>query len=485
MAVVVLSMAWGVVGLGPVAAAPLRTAEPVSAFVAPRCEGTTTADPTDPEQHSGLDNLLSVSGPRLADYNSGAVVPLYDAAGRTEDAPLCGTRQVVGPDGTPTADSQWMFCTSYVDDLCGDVDESGQGTDSDGAAVGPMGTSASHPTLSADAQRLIGYLIENGHSYVGSGVDYGFGGTARADAGTSTNTRQALQVLVWCISDPNTVPSEDFRSTCQMSLPAEEQARLLALIPAEPVAELDFDGSGQTIDVGQTARVGLTTNLFAVPITVTASPAGAFMVCSGDATLTGTTLTITPATSRSSAATRIELCATPSTAGPVSVSVSATQASVRQMSWNRSASVAPARTCQVFAAFVDVPREPMSSSASFLALPTPTPTPTSDPTPTPTPTQTPDPMPDPTPLIVTDPPTPPGTAVALPITPVVSAVGATGAIGTASLRTATTGAQATVGQAGLAHTGTDAGSMMLLAAAAGLTGIALVTTSRLRLRRRS
>lgn len=495
MAVVVLALASVVVGLSPGQAAPLRATEPVSAFLAPRCEGSTTVDPSDPTAHPGLDDLLSVSGPRLVDYNAGAVVPLYDAAGRTEDAPLCGTRQVVGPDGALTAESQWMFCTAYVDDLCGDVDESGQGTDSTGVAVGRMDTFPAHPTLSADAQRLIGYLIENGHSYVGTGADYSFGGTARADAGTSTDTRRALQVLVWCISDPDSIPSKDFRSTCRANLPAEEQVRLLALIPTEPVVELDFDTSGQTVDVGQTARVALTTNLFAQPITVTATPANAVVVCSGDATITstGTVLTVAPPTDGSTAAVRIELCATPTAPGPMKVDVSAPQASLRQVSWNRSASVAPARICQVFAAFVDVPREPKTSAATFVAVATPKPTPTpdpdpdptDDPTPTPTDDPTPTPTDDPTPTLILDPPPippadPPATlvsAVVLPHTPTLGRVGSTTARPVVS-------AHGTVSQAGLAHTGADARSLILLAGAAGLTGVALVAASRLRLRRR-
>lgn len=492
-AVVVLSMVWVVVGLGPGAAAPLRAVAPVSEFEAPRCDGSTTVDPTDPTQHSGLANLLSVSGPRLADYNAGAVVPLYDAAGRTEDAPLCGTRRVVADDGTAVAESQWMFCTTYADDLCGDVDELGQGTDSDGAPVGAMDTAASHPTLSADAQRLVGYLIENGHSYVGVGADYGFGGTTRADAGTSTNTRQALQVLVWCITDPDTVPSDDFRATCQANLPAQEQARLLALIPVEPVVELDLDSSGLTHDVGETARIGLTTTLFDLPIEVTASPLGAFAVCAGDATLTGTTLTVAPPADASTTTARVELCATPTAAGPVTVSVSAAQEPLRQVSWNRSASVAPARVCQVFAAFVDVPREPHASTASatFVALPTPTPTPTqtpdptptptSDPTPTPPPTPTPDPTPVLTPLL--DPPSA-GPAPTAPTTTVVGAVLPRTPATAPAPRSAVT-ATATARQGDLARTGADAGAMVMLAGAAGLAGVVLVAASRRGWRRRS
>ena len=471
VAVVVLALVGVMVGLGPGAAAPLRAAEPVTAFLAPRCEGSTTVDPADPTQHSGLANLLSVTGPRLADYTAGRLVPLYDAAGRTEDAPLCGTRQIERPDGTTTAESQWMFCTSYVDDLCGDVDEDGQGTDSDGAAVGPMETATTHPTLSVEDQLLVGYLIENGHSYVGTGADYGFGGTARADAGTSTNTRQALQVLVWCITDLDAVPSADFRSTCQANLPPEEQARLLALITAEPSVELDFDDSGQTHDVGETVRFALTTTLVDQPITMTASPLGAFTVCSGDATLTGTTLTVA-APADASTATRIELCATPTVAGPVSVTVNAGLASVRQVSWNRSASVAQSRVCQVYAAFVDVPREARSSvaSATFLALPTPEPSPTPTPTPSPTPI-------DP-PATVTTPVLPRTPAPSLAADPIARATGAV-------LTTARVPALPTARTAApddLAHTGASTGAMILLAGAAGLTGSILVAVSRLRRR---
>ena len=104
---------------------------PITAsFTAPSCAGQTTSDPAANTGYAVVD-LTQVFGGRLASYNAGHVVPLYDAFGgsvlltdagvNTGDAaypPLCATRYV---ESLGTAVSEWMFCTDRLAQTCGDT----------------------------------------------------------------------------------------------------------------------------------------------------------------------------------------------------------------------------------------------------------------------------------------------------------------------------------------------------------------------------
>ncbi|MFI5425527.1 hypothetical protein [Aeromicrobium sp. UC242_57] len=112
-----------------------------AAFDAPRCDGTTSRDPATGD--GDVDNLLSVFGGRLAAYNAGGVVPLYDSSGYATGAypPLCGVRYVASAGGPV---SEWMFCTDLKSHVCGDTDEDGNLTEGS-TPVDPLEKKATNP----------------------------------------------------------------------------------------------------------------------------------------------------------------------------------------------------------------------------------------------------------------------------------------------------------------------------------------------------
>lgn len=372
-------MVAGLVGVGSIAQAPAATAAPANANT---CAGTT--DDTVTNSTGPIKDLTALVGRRATDYDAGKVVVLYDVWGsNTVEAlpPLCGTRNVGG-----ASVSEWMFCTDIHKHSCGGTDASGSLINKDGQQIAAPEPLTTKSKLSATQEKLIAYLIQHEVPYTGSGT-YDFGATIARSNGNSAE-RYSLQTLVWCISDvPGEKPDESElasrAATCDASLPATEQARLLSLIPDDADITLNFGEGGKTYTAGTQAQFTLSTNIFGQPIDVAAAgSAGSLVVVSGDATLAGGVLTVSgtePLVSKT-----VTLGFTAATAASVTVSASAHPAAVEHISWNQSSGVAlDGIGCQLYATFpaVAIPAVADSSTASFLAatLPTEPTEPTTDP----------------------------------------------------------------------------------------------------------
>lgn len=349
---------------------------PVAAeFQAAQCAGSTEFNPT-VNSGSIIPDATLVFGERLTSYNAGRIVPLYDAYGgtaliepdgsvNTSNAgypPICGVRYE-SVAGGPV--SEWMFCTDRESQACGDTNEFGQIVDHDGNPLNPMDALPANPRLAPtpDKERLIAYLIQHGHSYSGVG-DQSWGGVTEARSDLSTNERLALQTLVWCISDPDLGGSTDFAATCEATLPASEQTRLMTLIPNDPELTLTMSPAATQLHLGETARFYITTNIFNQPITLAlgGTASATWEVCEGDATINGPLLTIT-GTDPSSPST-VTICATSSTVGSALISAEATPASLTHIGWSQSRGNSSVPPCQVFATFHTVQRLVLTGNAS-------------------------------------------------------------------------------------------------------------------------
>ena len=355
---------------------------PVTApFTAPSCAGQTTSAPTANTGYAVVD-LTQVFGGRLASYNAGHVVPLYDAFGgsvlltdagvNTGDAaypPLCATRYV---ESLGTAVSEWMFCTDRLAQTCGDTDAAGNLVDHDGNRINPMTELPTNAKLSADQEKLIAYLVQHGHTYAGTG-NQAWGGVTEARSELGTNERAALQTLVWCVSDPAGAAS-DFATTCANNMDAAEQARLLAMIPDVPELVLALTSTGTTLAIGDTARFTLTTNVFNQPIQlVTGGTATTnWTVCAGDATFIAPTLTV--AGDNPQLTKVVTLCAEASTAGTATIQSTATPPSTQHVGWSQSINGQLAQACQVYAGFRVINKTNVTSNAqaTFDVAPTAT-----------------------------------------------------------------------------------------------------------------
>ena len=368
-----------VIAIGGVAHADVPSPSIELPFNAPLCAGTTDFDPT-VNPGMAVEDTSLVFGERLQSYNAGHVVPLYDAYGGTilidsegvvgpnaAYPPICGTRYDASVGGSV---SEWMFCTDISADSCGDTDAEGRIVDSSGTPVNPMTELDVNPKLSAEQEKLISYLVQNGHSYAGIG-NQAWGDVSVAQSGGNTNERNALQTLVWCISDPSPGGTSDFAKTCEANLPAEEQQRLLALIPDIPELQLEFANSDAVLEVGGSASFALTTNVYNQPITLelsgTANPA--WSVCAGNAVLDGQTLTV--AGTDPSQSTTVSICATALQPGTAEIQATATPPSTQHVSWAQSQNNPTADPCQVFATFRELQKVQVVSSAdaSFATKP--------------------------------------------------------------------------------------------------------------------
>lgn len=317
-------------------------------FVAPLCPGTTDFDPAvNGEPSHPVTNLRNVFGARLTAYNAGRVVPLYDSYGLSGPdvyPPLCGTRYVAAAGGPV---SEWMYCTDRLSQVCGDLDANGNLLDEKGVVINPLTTLTRNRRLTSAQERVISYLIQHGHAYDGIGDQY-FDGAKAAKSNAGTDERKALQTLIWCVSDPGTSPS-DFTSTCAKLMGPKEQARLLAMTPADP--ELTLQRRAAAVRVGQTARFDLTTNVFnqAITLTTGGTATARWRVCRGDATLNGSTLTVRPVTSGASAA--VQLCARAKSKGELTVAANVAPPTTKHIGWNQSIQSGLFEDCQVFATF--------------------------------------------------------------------------------------------------------------------------------------
>ena len=212
---------------------------PVTEFRAPVCAGTTSQDPkqVNPGDHHGETDLTRVFGARLVSYNKGNVVPLYDTFGGADGAypALCGT--YYDPE-TQGPKSVWMFCTDVRSKVCGDLGPGG--TLSEGATPkGEMSYLPKNSRLDKTQERIIGWLLQNGHPYDRSP---GEPATTRADQTSSAN-RFALQNLIWCVSDPD-LTNATFQAMCSRNLPQTEMDRILSMTAETAVVNLLLTSSG-------------------------------------------------------------------------------------------------------------------------------------------------------------------------------------------------------------------------------------------------
>jgi hypothetical protein len=316
-------------------------------FNAPLCEGTTIYDPTQGDEEAGIPDMTLVWGQRLIDYNNGQVVILHGASGRNNGTPACTVRYVdgVGPV------SEWAYCTDHDSYPCTITNADGELTA--GAGLQHLD---SNGRLSLEQERLIAYIVRHDMPVVGP--------SGNVASNADPFTRTSRQALVWCVSDPEEVFLEGF---CEANMNTAEQQRLLALVPAE--TELSFDLRAEDVDleVGDTARVDVTTNVYGQPIAL-AIDGGLATVCEGDASLSGGVLTVHGLDAAIS--TTITLCITTDEAGTVTVSGSATSASREQISWVQSPG-SEGMICQVFATFETTRAATITGSAAvqFRAVP--------------------------------------------------------------------------------------------------------------------
>lgn len=198
---------------GAVSAAADVPRAPAAAFNA-TCPGSTDSDPA--IAAGPISDLTRVSDRRLARYNAGQTVVLYDARGTNSPIStpaLCSLRYDSSSGGPVT---EWRFCLGVSFHGC-----------ELRSAVG------ANPQLTADQDRIIASLIDHGHSYQPS-TGYLFGGVTQAISAGSTEQRRALQHLVWCISEPTLLGDPAFVTLCAVNLPAAEQQRILGNPPVRP-----------------------------------------------------------------------------------------------------------------------------------------------------------------------------------------------------------------------------------------------------------
>lgn len=351
----------------PTAAQADAPAQPVTEFNAGLCPGATDDDPRNVQGEAAVPDLTRVFGARLDDYNNGQVVALYDTFGANElngYPAVCGVRYVEGVGAV----SEWMFCTDYFSHVCSGVNENGELVDIDGNPIPGMEATPANPKLTVEQEKLISWLILNGHSYDGTGY-FAFNDTSNATQDSGSLERTALQVLVWCISDPvssgATGTEAERAQTCADNMDADEQARLLAQIPDEAMITLQFDSPSAPLAVGDTAEFELTTNLYDQPIALNASGVdGSLEVVSGNATYDPTAGTLTVAGTDPSATTPVRLSFTRGSPGTVTLSAEAQPASHTHIAWNQSPGVAEdGKPCQVFATFPTTVDRSVSAAA--------------------------------------------------------------------------------------------------------------------------
>lgn len=278
-----------------------------------------------------------------------------------------------------------MFCTDIFSAVCSGVDANGALLDKDGDPIPGVESLTGNPRLTPDQEKIIAWLIRNGHAFDGEGYygplgGFGTEGLALGD----TANRLALQVLIWCVSDPpdpaSIDPTEHDRyASCEASLDAAEQARILALVPETPVTTLELtDPSGEGV-LGEPVLLDLTTNVFDQPILLTLSGTGTLEVVSGPAVITGGQIVVSGTDPDVPVTVRLALTAT--AVGEVEVSVSTTPTVRTALSWNQSPGDG-APECQVFATFSDFEIPTVADATQIRIVPanTPTDTPTSTPT---------------------------------------------------------------------------------------------------------
>lgn len=322
---------------------------PVAApFDAPLCENT-TGNPAVDADGGPVTNLLSVFGQRLADYNDGKPVILYNNSGRSgwtssgsqySANPLCATRYVEEAGGPV---SSWMYCTYDRASTCGWTNENGE-LERQGTVLPGLEYLDPDNRLTEDQQKLQSYIIQNDMPVIAG--PNGSGGTVAADTVANNDTPQSRslrQNLVHCIDNPERTSALVF---CENNMSAETQARILELIGSDTAAMLSATGPSATVAPGAEGEVVVSTTLAGIPLDVTVT-GGTATVCDGPATLTGGVLVVDE---DADLPADITLCVTRADAGDVSVAVSGTPPVIENLGFFQSKRFEGDTLCQIFSA---------------------------------------------------------------------------------------------------------------------------------------
>lgn len=337
---------------------------PVAApFDAPQCENT-VGDPSSDADGGPVSNLLSVFGQRLADYNAGKPVILYNNIGRSgwtsggsqySSNPLCATRYVAEAGGPV---SSWIYCTFDRASTCGWTNVNGE-LERSGTVLPGLEYKDPDARLTADQQKLQSYIIQNDLPVL-AGPD-GSGGTLGADAVANNSTSQSRalrQNLVHCIDNPERNSALVF---CENNMSASTQNRILQLIGADRASMLAALAVAPRVDPGAEGKVVLTTTLAGLPLQVAAS-GGSITLCGGPATLSGSTLQVD---ADATLPAELTFCVNRPDSGTFSIEVSGTPPVLENIGFMQSARYDGDTLCQIFSTVADEQQQVVSTRAAF------------------------------------------------------------------------------------------------------------------------
>ncbi|PWD52034.1 hypothetical protein C8046_16675 [Serinibacter arcticus] len=327
---------------------------PVGEFTADRCVGATALDPATAVEF----DLLRVWGQRLAEYNEGNVVPLYNSFGDNDpdtSAPVCGVRFVEGTGPV----SEWMYCTDARNEVCAGTTAEGEIAQGSTPIPGYVWLDGNE-RLTREQETVIAHILT--HEMAVTIENTGYFSSTASDADVST--RATRQQLVWCVSDLDLLAGDPAAAEfCAQNMGPEQQAAILAQVPEEAVLEVAAT-STEPVMAGETAEITVTTNVLEQPIVLSSTGTGAdqatVAVCEGPGSITDGILTVS-GTDPSSPVT-ITLCVTGPAGSQVSLELSAESASMQHITWSSSPGT-DAIACQVFATFETTQAGPVVGSA--------------------------------------------------------------------------------------------------------------------------
>lgn len=337
---------------------------PVAApFNAPQCENT-VGDPSSDTDGGPVSNLLSVFGQRLADYNAGKPVILYNNKGKSgwtegksqySSNPLCATRYVAEVGGPV---SSWIYCTYDRASTCGWTNINGE-LDRSGTVLPGLEYKNPDERLTADQQKLQSYIIQNDLPVVAG--PNGLGDILATDTianNDSPQSRALRQTLVHCIDNPERDSALEF---CEHNMSASIQSRILQLIGADRASMLSAIAVAQRVNPGAEGRIVLTTTLVGLPLQVTAS-GGSLTLCDGPATFSGSTLQVN---ADATLPAELTFCVTRPDSGAFSVEVSGTPPVLENIGFMQSARYDGDTLCQIFSTVADEQQQVVSTRATL------------------------------------------------------------------------------------------------------------------------
>jgi uncharacterized repeat protein (TIGR01451 family) len=309
----------------------------------PECPGETDV-PVDPD-------LLTLQGSDETDFNNGLAVLIYSNFGDNPPTsapnpdlvpPNCGTRLV---DGEPV--SSWTFCTDMYAHSCRN-----DGTPNFSTQTGNPKFDPSVDPLGPQKERVISEILQYG---------YGIGGLE------TTQERLDLQMMVWCISEAgpgvktydetaDPAPWMTLVDFCADNFNASDFDAIDALVPVNSVLSITSDQA--EVEVGETAEFTLETNVYGRPISLDLTGTSAdLMVCDGDATISGSTLTV--AGTDGTVTSSVTLCVTATESGNISIEASIAEPTPLNLVWLWNGD----DECQVYSGFEYPPPHVLTSSA--------------------------------------------------------------------------------------------------------------------------